>query len=306
MPIELANIQLYRVHRIRTLEQASLTHHPVPGLEGSITQNLGRDSVRLEIEGIFYGPNARNNLEILRNAYKKREPVDFLADIVGQAYFSQVILERFEVVQSAEIPDQFSYRLTIAESVSATKSPAASKALVNQAVKQQAQDLMQVAALTDALNVGLIPELSNPVEPLTGAVQRVETALGGIEGPVEGLQTLFQVQLDAPAVTAYPLPAPPQPAALKWGKQPASEASLRDLLKAGVPVKDLRSSGITAAALLKARASSGIATTPDLDQAFLMELRQAGFSPEELSAAGVSTQALDQLEQTMEALIWYS
>jgi hypothetical protein len=278
----------------------------VPGLEGSITQILGRDLVRLEIEGIFYGPNASNNLEILRNAYKKREPVDFLADIVGQAYFSQVLLERFEVVQSAEIPEQFSYRLTIAESVSAARSPATSKTLVNQAVKQQAQNLMQVAALTDALNVGLIPELSNPVEPLTGAVQRVGTALGGIEGPVEGLQALFQVQLDAPDATVHPLSAPPPPAALKWGKQPASEASLRDLLKAGVPVKDLRSSGITAAALLKARASSGIATTPDLDQAFLMELRQAGFSPEELSAAGVSTQALDQLEQTMEALIWYS
>jgi len=304
MPIELANIQLHRVHRIRTLEQASLVHHPVPGLEGSITQNLGRDSVRLEMEGIFYGPNARNHLEILRNAYKKREPVDFLADIVGQAYFSQVILERFEVVQSAERPEQFSYRLAIAESVSAAKSPEASKDLVNQAITQQAQNLMQVAALTDALNVGLIPELSNPVQPLTGAVQRVEVALEGIQAPVEGLQALFQVQLDAPAATAYPLPEPPQPAALKWGKQPATDASLRDLLKAGVPVKDLRSSGITVKALLKAKASSGVATPPVLDQAFLLELRQAGFSPAELLAAGVSTQTLEQLEQTMEALKW--
>lgn len=325
MPIELANIQLHRVHRIRTLEQASLIHHPVPGLEGDVTQNLGRDSVRLEIEGIFYGPNAGDNLEILRNAYKKREPVDFLADAVGQAYFSQVVLERFEVAQSAEMPDQFSYRLTIAEYVSASKSPAARKAAVNQAIKQQAQNLMQVAALADALNVGLIPELSNPIEPLTGAIQRVEAVLSAImepKGPLNGLQILLTAQLDTPLATAQPsrfLPntlssraaiaqSIPQPVALK--QQPASE-SLKELLEAGVPVKDLLSAGVTVKDLLQARASLGAAATateqeqtPEQYQMFLVALQQAGVTPEALLAAGVTQQALDRSRQILEALAW--
>ncbi len=326
MPIELANIQLHRVHRIRTLEQASLIHHPVPGLEGDVTQNLGRDSVRLEIEGIFYGSTASDNLEILRNAYKKREPVDFLADAVGQAYFSQVVLERFEVAQAAEMPDQFSYRLTIAEYVSASKSPTARRDAVNQAIKQQAQNLMQVAALADALNVGLIPELSNPTEPLTGAIQRVEAVLSAItepKGPVNGLQTLLTAQLDAPleettqasrflpnvpSSRAAIAQSIPQPVALK--QQPTSESLLKELLEAGVSVKDLLSSGTTVEALLQAGVSLGSATTateqtPEQYQMFLVALQQAGATPEALLAAGVTQQVLDRSRQILEALAWY-
>ena len=117
MPIELAGIRLDRIHKIVTLEQATLVSHQVPGLEGNVVQNLGRDSVRLQIEGIFYGTTATEDLEALRDVYKQRDPVDFLAEIVGQAYFGEVILERFEVQQLAQDPDQFSFTLTIAEYV---------------------------------------------------------------------------------------------------------------------------------------------------------------------------------------------
>ena len=93
MPIELAGIQLNRIHRITTLEQGAFVYHRIPGLEGDVVQNLGRDSVRLRIEGIFYGDSAREDMESLREIYKAKEPVDFLAEIVGQAYFAQVLLE---------------------------------------------------------------------------------------------------------------------------------------------------------------------------------------------------------------------
>lgn len=316
MPIELANIQLQRVHRIKTLEQAALVHHHVPGLEGNMTQNLGRDSVLLQIEGIFYGANAADDLETLRNAYKKREPVDFLADAVGQAYFSQVVLERFEVAQSAEIPEQFSYRLTIAEYVSAQTSPAASQAAVKQAVKQQAQNLMNVAALPDALSMGLIPELTNPVEPLRGAVEQIVTALNAIQAPMKGLTALFSVQLETTSAIPEPAAQPPEPAALEWVKQPP----LEELLKVGLPVKNLLSSGASVENLLQAAASLGApvnrreargslpptaidseAFLADEFQLFLLELQQAGASAEALLAAGVSEQALVQSLQALEA-----
>ena len=52
MPIEIGGIQLNRVHRLATLEQAALVSHRIPGLEGSVVQNMGRASVQLEVEGI--------------------------------------------------------------------------------------------------------------------------------------------------------------------------------------------------------------------------------------------------------------
>src|SRR3712207_125241 len=115
MPIQLADLTLRRIHRVATLEEAAFVHHCVPGAEGNVLQNLGRRSVRLQIEGIFYGPEAREDLDGLRALYTAREPVDFIADIVGQTYVSKVALDRLEVVESTVEPDQFSYALTVAE-----------------------------------------------------------------------------------------------------------------------------------------------------------------------------------------------
>lgn len=282
MPIELAKIQLNRVHQIDTLERAALVYHSVPGLEGSLTQNLGRDSVRLRIEGIFYGVQASQDLETLRKAYKQREPVDFLTDIVGQAYFSQVLLEQFEVFQSAQFPEQFSYRLTIAEYVPPKKSAAANQAAVKKAIKKQAAALMDIATLPDALTMGSIPELTNPAAPLNGAVDQVATALGGINGPMAGLSALSTVPTEAAAEPPKPLP---QPDPLAWVKPPPIE----ELLKAGVPVKNLLSSGASVETLVKAGASA-------------LDLRQAGISAEQLTKSGVAVNTLQAAEKNLNVI----
>jgi hypothetical protein len=197
MPIEIAGIQLNRIHKVSTVEQAAFVYHRVPGLEGSVAQNLGRDSVRLHIEGIFYGSTAKEDLETLREAHKKREPVDFLADIVGQAYFAQVTLERFQILQSARDPEQFSFALTIAEYVVPPEPKALSGLFdvdlesVNLDILEQAQSFMDIAMLPDLL--GSIPEVTNPLEPLNSALSEVEQATSNLETVTAGLKTIFGV-----------------------------------------------------------------------------------------------------------------
>lgn len=198
MAIELARIQLNRVHKIATLEQAALVYHRVPGLEGNVVQELGRDSVRLQLEGIFYGSKAKDDLEALRKVYKQRQPVDFLAEIVGQAYFSQVTLERFEVRQLADYPEQFSYCLTIAEYVAPPKSAAADTAAVDAAIKRDAQNFMNAAMLPDSLTPGSIPNLTNPVAPLKGALSPVGEATKNLGTATGGLTSLFEQELSEP------------------------------------------------------------------------------------------------------------
>jgi uncharacterized protein (DUF2345 family) len=199
MPIEIAGIKLNRVHRVVTLEQAALVYHYIPGLEGNVAQDLGRDSVRLQIEGIFYGPKAKEELEKLRDVYKKRQPVDILAEIIGQAYFGQVTLERFEVFQLAAEPDQFSYMLVVAEYVKPPKpATTAGPSSVDQAIAQQALDFMEMAALPDALTLGQIPELTNPAEPLSQALGEITAAAEGLTAVSEGLTALFGLQTEAP------------------------------------------------------------------------------------------------------------
>ncbi|MEW6491447.1 MAG: DNA circularization N-terminal domain-containing protein [Cyanobacteriota bacterium] len=192
MAVELANIQLNRVHKIATLEQAALVHHRVPGLAGNVVQDLGRDSVRLQIEGIFYGANAKDDLETLRQVYKERKAVDFFAEIVGQAYFSQVIIEQFAVTQSADYPDEFSYCLIVTEYVASTETPAATDQ-VNQSIAVEAKNLMNIANLSDALQMGLLPEITNPIEPLKGALEPVKEATKNFSEVTQGLRAIFGI-----------------------------------------------------------------------------------------------------------------
>lgn len=70
MPIEIAGITLNRIHRITTVEQAGFVRHQVPGLEGNLVQDLGRNSVHLQVEGICYGEEAQDQLEEIRTLYK--------------------------------------------------------------------------------------------------------------------------------------------------------------------------------------------------------------------------------------------
>nr|AIA11712.1 Unknown Function [uncultured bacterium] len=192
MAIELAGIQLHRVHQIETLEQSNFVYHSIPGMQGSVAQDLGRDSVRLRVRGIFYGAKATQDLEALRRVYKERQPVDFLAEVVGQAYFSQVVLERFEVTQAADEPEQFSYALTIAEFVAPTAAPVTT-AQVDAAIQLEAASFMTVAMLPDALQIGAIPEVTNPIEPLRGAIAPIQAAVQSVDAATAGLKALFNL-----------------------------------------------------------------------------------------------------------------
>ena len=191
MTIELAGIKIVRVHKIITLEQATFVHHRVPGQEGNTLQNLGRDSITLQLEGIFFGPKAKEELEKLRGVYIKRQPVDFVADLMGQYYTGKVILTRFEVTESAQEPQQFSYLLRVTEYVQPPKQAAAATAGVNQQVKLEAKVALDIASLPDALALGSMPEVTNPFVPLKEALEPARQASEGLQQSVSGLKKLF-------------------------------------------------------------------------------------------------------------------
>lgn len=197
MGIELGGIKLNRVHRIVTLEQADLVSHRVPGMTGNIVQDLGRDSVRLKVSGIFYGvETAIKDLEKLRGIYKKREPVDFLGEIVGQAYFSKVIVEKFEVFQLAAEPEQFSYTLVIVEYTEASKkkkTKSSGVAKINKSIKMEAKIAIDVATLPDALQLGTLPEITNPIETLKGALEPIKEATKSLDEVTTGLKAIFGI-----------------------------------------------------------------------------------------------------------------
>ncbi len=191
MPIELAGIKINRIHKITTLEQAAFVLHRTPGQEGNTIQNLGRDSISLQIEGIFFGPKAKDDLEQLRGKYIERQPVDFIADLMGQYYTGKVVLTRFEVMETAREPQQFSYILTVTEYVQPPKAAVTPTRAIADKVRLEARLALDIAGLPDALALGSMPEVANPFVPLKEALEPARQAAAGLMQSVEGLKKLF-------------------------------------------------------------------------------------------------------------------
>lgn len=191
MPIHLADLTLNRVHRIVTLEDSAFVHHRVPGAAGDVLQDLGRRSVRLRIEGICYGATATEDLEALRGLYTRRDPVDFIADVVGKTYVSRVAMDRLEVAESAADPGQFSWTLTVSEYVEPPASGAAAAAAVNAAVAADAAALMEIAALPDMLAFGSLPEISNPMVPIKDSLSSVFESAKSLQEAAAPLKALL-------------------------------------------------------------------------------------------------------------------
>jgi hypothetical protein len=117
MAVELGSVSLDKLTGVVVRERARLAHHQVPGLAGELVQLLGRPSVQVTLDGIFFGPDSTANLAALRELYRAGDPLDFFADAVGDGYFAQVVITGLRVAQRAGETDQFGYSCDLVEFV---------------------------------------------------------------------------------------------------------------------------------------------------------------------------------------------
>ncbi len=117
MSIELGSVTLEHLTRVDVSEATRVVRHPVPGLAGDLSQVLGRPSVTVRMQGIFYGADAATELDDLRAAQLAGEPVDFFTETVGEGYFAQVLITRLQVAQRAGYLDQFEFACDVMEYV---------------------------------------------------------------------------------------------------------------------------------------------------------------------------------------------
>jgi len=191
MPVEIDDIKLEKIHKISTLENAGFVYQKVVGRDCHAVQNFGMNSVRLKIEGICYGEKAKDELEKIRNIYTKREPVDFIADIVSKTYVSRVIVDNINVSESAAEPMQFSYVIIVAEYSEQLQK--ADTSAVDRQINADASALMNIANFPVDLSLNAIPEITDPFESLNSAMEPVKEGADGLMESMEGLSKLLGV-----------------------------------------------------------------------------------------------------------------
>lgn len=198
MTVELGGITLDLLTAVSVQEQARIVHHGVPGMAGDLAQTLGRPSVVVNLEGIFYGATAGENLQRLRSAHLAHEPIDFFTAAIGEGYFTQVLIADLAVAQRANYPDQFDFRCQVVEYVEPPVPVVASPlgALDTEILGDAAAfmddvqgALEQVSDLTDL--VANVPDFGNPTENLNQMLTEYNDVIGGGISTLQNLRSLF-------------------------------------------------------------------------------------------------------------------
>src|SRR5262245_40254194 len=191
MAVEIGGLTLSTLTDIKVQERAAFVYHSVPGMDGDLSQAVGRPSVQIELNGIFYGSDAADQLKRLRDLYLKREPVDFFTAATGEGYFAQVLIASLDIVERAGELDQFSYHCRIREYVEPPE-PAAVPGLssLDTALLDEAASFMddvqnaveQVSQLADLL--GSAPSFANPTSGLAQLPSAFLALVGGMQEPL--------------------------------------------------------------------------------------------------------------------------
>jgi len=184
-----------RIESIRTLERRRLALLPVPGLLGDLQQDLGASSLVVEIVGSLHGDDARDEmLEAVRADFRSGEPVTFVADITTATELDEVMVEEFEVAELNDAAESVRYRMVLREYVEPPPPPAPFDDLGLDLLDEL--DLLAELGL-DGLELpgllGTIPDIADPVEPVLGALDGVESALAPLPEVLDGLAGAFEL-----------------------------------------------------------------------------------------------------------------
>ena len=180
-----------RIEGLSTHEARRLAVLPVPGLSGDLHQDMGRGALAVEIFGSLFGDEARDAfLKKLREKFLAGEPVDFVADIVGESELEQVLIESFQLDELAAPADTFHYRIALREY---TKPPEASGFGADFGPDVDLDIGLDVDLGLDLLDLPALlidlPQIGDLLSPIKSAAQGLKAALSHAGDVLQPLKT---------------------------------------------------------------------------------------------------------------------
>ena len=182
-----------RIEGIASRESRRLAVVPVPGLSGDLHQDLGRDALEVELYGSLSGDQARDEfLKELRTQFLAGEPVDFVADIVGESELEQVLITSFELEESAGRPEEFRYRMVLREYTEPPEPPGLAEDFGLDVDADLGLDVDLGLDLLDLPGMlGDVPQIGDLLTPVKTAADELKTALQGAGAVLSPLDDLL-------------------------------------------------------------------------------------------------------------------
>ena len=106
---------LNSVHNLKVEDKRSVVEHKIPGMEGGVLQDLGREPVQISFEGVIHGEEAKELLKNIRSKFKSGEAVPFASDLSGVADVTDVVIADLEYNEISGSPNSHTYSVTLKE-----------------------------------------------------------------------------------------------------------------------------------------------------------------------------------------------
>jgi hypothetical protein len=187
--------EIPRIEKIAAVERRRLARLSVPGLNGTLHQDLGQESIAVEIVGSLHEEEMRDEFFTnIRAKFQDGEPVSFTADIVSATELELVIIEDLQVAESNDYARRFQYRIVLREYVEPPAPAAGFDDLGADLGIDTDLDLEAALALDGFDLPGLlvdVPSLGDPVAPILPALDGVSAATEPVNGLIGQLKGLF-------------------------------------------------------------------------------------------------------------------
>jgi hypothetical protein len=202
----LGDWEIPRIEAIETVEQRGFVELAVPGMVGSLFQDMNTTPTRIAIRGSLYGDEARDAfLQSVRDKYAAGEAVTFVADIVTATQVEYVVIEALFFAESGLRPDQIDYEILLKESPPPPPPPPEPALPDPSGFGIPSVDDLDAGLLGDAggfmdsvtgaldaiETLGSLPDLHDPTAPLKSSLDGVSGALGGLGATAQSLQAVF-------------------------------------------------------------------------------------------------------------------
>jgi hypothetical protein len=116
----LDKFEIKGIQNLSTFENRVLIEHHVPGMVGSLFQDLGAEPTLINIRGsLNYNENRQDvlNLEELRKKFQAAQPMSFVADITTATSVKEVLIKDMEIRESENWPDYYDYFIELKEHI---------------------------------------------------------------------------------------------------------------------------------------------------------------------------------------------
>lgn len=194
----LDKFEIKGIQNISTFENRALIEHRIPGMGGSLFQDLGAEPTQIIIRGSLSYSESRQdvlNLEELRKKFLAAQPVPFVADITTATSIKEVFIKDIEIRESEKWPNYFDFLISLKEHVHEPPQSNVQNDVNNEAEERHNETLEKVKDKKGRLEIEVILEgteesYNNVTVLVEGTTKDGENFTSTINDQTEGIYVI--------------------------------------------------------------------------------------------------------------------